>query len=120
MGCDDFVGGRRPFRADKAKRIADWAPIEAAQFANQAALTTILTAIQTAALAGTYFINVDTTTLTGADIPFIVNYLAARMKYNVQTIGTNMNIDWSMAGYGKVGDTHGFWNRWWANGWGRW
>jgi hypothetical protein len=120
MGFDDFedgfnwINGRRALKADHAKRLADRSPIEASQAANQAAFTLILTAIQTASMAGAYFINVDTTTLTGADYPYLVNQLHAKWGYTVQTIGTNMNIDWSNGGYGKVGRKRRFWN-WWEN-----
>lgn len=125
MGFDDFdddcgefdwINGRRPLKADHAKRLSDSSPIEASQAANQAALTLILTAIQTAALSSPsiYFINVDTTILTGADYPYLVNQLHAKWGYTVQTIGTNMNIDWSNGGYGKVGRRRRFWN-WWEN-----
>jgi len=93
----DFFNRKIKLTAGRAKKVSDQALPMSTEVATQAALTTIMNNINTAALAGSYSINVDTTTLTGVDIAVVVNTLHAQLGYTVQTIGTNMNIDWSYA-----------------------
>ena len=93
----DFFNRKIKLTAGRAKKVADQSLPMSTEVATQAALMTIMNSINTAALAGSYNINVDTSTLTGVDIEVVVNTLHAKLGYTVQTIGTNMNIDWSYA-----------------------
>lgn len=85
-------------QAQLAKDLAAKAPEISAQFATGTALTTIFNAILVAAQAGTFRLVVDITTLTGADIPVVINVLNARLGYTTSLIDNDLTIAWDYVG----------------------